>query len=82
MERLRAAVIGCIAVACLAYAVAIFADYPTVVVCERGQASLASVDVSSTRKHGYFDERRIGPCVAFFHHSRAPGGTTAEPWGD
>jgi hypothetical protein len=48
-----------------------FLDFPTAVVCERGDA--ASVDVSSTRIRGYFDAYRLGPCVAYIHHSTHPG---------
>jgi hypothetical protein len=59
-----------------------FLDLPSVVVCDRGTPGtpLEKVEVSSTRNHGYFDERRVGQCVLYFHHNRGPGGGV--PGGD
>jgi hypothetical protein len=70
--RLILAMLGCIVVTYAALvAVAVFLELPAVVVCERGPTP--NVEVSSTRIGGYFEEHRIGPCVAYTHKSRALG---------
>jgi hypothetical protein len=70
--RLVLATVGCVVVTYAALVVTVFVDFPAAVVCERG--TTPNVEVSSTRIHGYFEEHRIGLCVAYTHHSRAPGG--------
>jgi hypothetical protein len=82
MARLVMPLLACVVVAYFALWVATVTlfDFPTAVACERGDA--ASVDVSSTRIRGYFDEYSVGPCTAYIHHSRAPRGMAVEPWGD
>jgi hypothetical protein len=73
MDRLLIPVAACVVLATVAFMAAVMLlDFPTVVVCEKG-TKLEKVEVSSTRKHGYFDERRVGSCVLYFHHSRQPG---------
>ena len=77
MDRLLIPVAACVVVATVAFMVAVmFVDLPTLVLCEKGTPGrpLEKVEVSSTRKHGYFDERRVGSCVLYFHHSTAPSG--------
>jgi hypothetical protein len=68
-RRLLLTVIGCVVVTYAALVVAgPLLELPAVVVCERGPTP--NVEVSSTRIHGYFEERRVGPCVTYTHHSR------------
>jgi hypothetical protein len=73
LDRLLIPVASCVVLATVTFMVAVMLlDFPTVVVCEKG-TTLENVEVSSTRKHGYFDERRVGACVLYFHHGRQPG---------
>jgi hypothetical protein len=70
--RLVLATVGCVVVTYAALVVTVFLEFPAAVVCDRGPTP--SVEVSSTRIGGYFEEHRIGPCVAYTHKSRAVGG--------
>ena len=69
LKRLLLAVVGCIV---LTYVALVMAgplwDVPVAVVCDRGP--MKNVVVSSTVSGGYFEEHRVGPCVAYTHKSR------------
>jgi len=69
--RLVLAMVGCIVVTYAALVVTAFLDFPAAVVCDRGPTK--NVEVSSTAIGGYFEEHRVGPCVAYTHKSRALG---------
>ena len=68
LGRLVLAMVGCIVVTYAALVVAALLELPVAVVCERGPTP--SVELSSTRIGGYFEQHRVGPCVAYTHKSR------------
>ena len=70
MTRLVIAVLWFIALSCAVLAATVLAHLPVAVVCDRERPN---VEVSSMVKGGYFEEHRVGPCVAYTHKSRALG---------
>jgi len=83
LDRLLIPVAACVLLATVSFMVAwMFLDLPAAVVCEREPSRYMDIAVSTPRKHGYFEEHRIGPCVAIMYNSNAPNVAGSDPWGD
>jgi len=68
--RIALAVLVAIILSCVAVIVVrVTIEVPSVAVCSRAR-SAPDIEVSSTRIGGYFEQRRVGPCVLYTHKSR------------
>jgi hypothetical protein len=69
LAALVAIVLLCVAV----IVVRVTVEIPSVAVCSRARSE-PDIEVSSTRIGGYFEQRRVGPCVLYTHEGRGAGG--------